>query len=477
MIDSVNFNYDLDPAGKRPSRGIWWAPTLSSQAMNIDTDLLKSIEVIDSGVSAKYGGFQGGVVNAKTRDPQKGFHGILSTSHTSKNWSKIFIDPVVEKNYTENPMMLWLNKSDFSKWRYRAGMEGYVSENFGLLFDYTRTSSTIKNITKPGVMDSSIATQPDDKRRAENYFIKGVVNVGDNVILRPSFLYALHKDRTSIEYNLGSDMSLHLGGYAAAIEADIDLDAVFLEQSLSYSRYTTSRYFDDKGGLYEYRKSNIKNWGNYNSRGTTYSYQGGLNDIKENQKNLSYKLDASLKEFEAIGALHDVKGGLELTSQRGSYEVLTPYNSYGSPSALPTGYVCASGDKTCINDDSFGGRGQFLTTRKYYGNVKNTLNLNKISFYIEDEMKFGKFKIRPGVRVERDSFNNDINVAPRLVSEYEFLDKNFLGFGLNRYYGRNFFAYKIFNDMQAHYKTYKRTAPNQDFTLDETDKTIGLAPI
>ena len=150
MIDSVNFNYDLDPAGKRPSRGIWWAPTLSSQAMNIDTDLLKSIEVIDSGVSAKYGGFQGGVVNAKTRDPQKGFHGILSTSHTSKNWSKIFIDPVVEKNYTENPMMLWLNKSDFSKWRYRAGMEGYVSENFGLLFDYTRTSSTIKNITKPG---------------------------------------------------------------------------------------------------------------------------------------------------------------------------------------------------------------------------------------------------------------------------------------------------------------------------------------
>ncbi|EEV17933.1 TonB-dependent receptor [Campylobacter gracilis] len=270
-------------------------------------------------------------------------------------------------------------------------------------------------------------------------------------------------------------MDLHLGGYVASIEADVDLDNVFLEHSLSYSKYTTSRYFDDKDGLYEYRKSNIKNWGNYNFRGATYSYQGGLNDIRENQKNLSYKFDASLKEFEALGALHAVKSGFEFTSQRGSYEVLTPYVRYSNPSALPAGYVCASGDKTCINDDSFGGRGQFLKTKDYYGDVKNTLNLHKISLYIEDEMRFGKFKIRPGARIEKDSFNNDINIAPRLVSEYEFLDKNFLGFGLNRYYGRNFFAYKIFNDMQAHYKTYTRTAPNQEFTLDESDKNNRLS--
>ena len=349
-------------------------------------------------------------------------------------------------------------------------MEGYVSDNFGILFDYTRTNSVIKNITKPSVMDSRIATFPDDKRTAENYFLKGVWNVSDRVTLRPSFLYALQRNKTSIEYNLGSDMDLRLGGYVVSLEADTDLDYAFLEQSLSFSKYTTSRYFDDKDGLYSYRKSNIKNWGNYNFRGVTYSYQGGLNDIRENQKNLNYKFDAKLNEFKTFEILHTIKSGFEFALQRGSYETLSPYSNYSDAMPLPAGYICSPGDKTCVNDDSFGGRGQFLSTRTYYGDAKNTLNLHKTALYIEVEMRLDRLKIRPGIRVEKDSFNNDVNFAPRFTGEYEFVDRNFLGLGLNRYYGRNFFAYKIFNDMQAHYKIYKRNSPDQPFTLDETDK-------
>jgi len=55
------------------------------------------------------------VINTKTRDPKEGFHGILSTSYTSKKWSKIFIDPLVEQNYTDNTSMMWLIKATLSK--------------------------------------------------------------------------------------------------------------------------------------------------------------------------------------------------------------------------------------------------------------------------------------------------------------------------------------------------------------------------
>jgi len=455
LIDGMSFNNDIDPDGYRTLyKNIWHGPIMGSQSINLDTDLLESIEVMDSSISSKYGGFQGGVVNAKTRDPKKDFHGTLSYGYSSGDWSESFIDPYVKNNYAN--LLGWEDKSDFVKQRYRYSTEGYVTDTFGLLFDYTRSQSVIDMKTKTTLIDSSVATFPDQKRTAENYFLKGIWHPTDRLVIKPSLLYSKQINNAFMEGTLGSDMDVKLGGYVATVEAALDLDSVLLEQSLSFSKYDSSRYFDNDS-LYAYRYSNLKNWG----VGSSAKY-GGLGDLEQIQNNLSYKLDLSVKEFESSEIAHKVKTGVELLHQDGTYKILSPYTYYVTPKALPSGYICTSGDMTCVNDNSFSGLGQYFGTKYVYSGVDNKANMDKISYYVEDEMKYERFKIRPGIRIERDSITDDVNIAPRFVTEYDLLadDTNFIGIGLNRYYGRNLFAYKIYSDMSSHYNTYTRTAPD-----------------
>ena len=85
-------------------------------------------------------------------------------------------------------------------------------------------------------------------------------------------------------------------------------------------------------------------------------------------------------------------------------------------------------------------------------------------------MRFGAFKFRPGLRIERNGDNNDVNLAPRLLAEYEFADKNFVGLGLNRYYGRNFFAYKMYNGIYKMSKTCTRGSYGAPYVCGDYDR-------
>ena len=75
IVDGMSMNNDLDPGNSNddfdeiPGR---------SQGLALDTDLLENIKVYDSNVPVEFGGFNGGVVEANTRDPRKELHGKVS---------------------------------------------------------------------------------------------------------------------------------------------------------------------------------------------------------------------------------------------------------------------------------------------------------------------------------------------------------------------------------------------------------------
>lgn len=454
LVDNLNFNDDINPTGYRTLfKNVWKGGALSSQAINLSADLLDSVEVMNSSVSAKYGDFQGGVVKAKTRDPRRGFHGITSFSYTSGDWQKTFIDEYIKNDYKTQRGMY--DKSDFSKRKYRLGIEGYVSENFGLLFDYTKNNSIIKTKTKSTILDEKFASFPNEKRDAQNYFLKAVTNLNDTII-KPSFLYSVQNSRSFIEDDLNSAMDNIFGGYALNLETNTEFENFFIEQNLNYSKFESSRYFDFKDGLYLYNKSNLKNWG-----AGEMSYYGGLGDIVQNQKTLNYKFDLNFNEIEARNLTHKLKTGFEYINKSGSYETKTPIAEYGGATQLPNNYKCKPTDLTCVNDDSFDGKGQFLTTLWYYGDTKEKAKMDQIALYLEDEIEYLRFKIRPGARIQRDSLTKRISIAPRFASEFNLFDNDFIGFGLNRYYGRNIFAQKIYNNIFTHQKSFKRKHPDE----------------
>lgn len=52
--------------------------------------------------------------------------------------------------------------------------------------------------------------------------------------------------------------------------------------------------------------------------------------------------------------------------------------------------------------------------------------MDQISLYLEDEISYEKFKIRPGIRLQKDSLTKDFYKALRFASSYEFYEKNSL---------------------------------------------------
>ena len=464
-LDGASINNDLDPKKRTRNNhnNIWSDSTIGSQAMSVDTDLLGSVEVLDSAVSARYGGFQGGAVNAKTRDPKSGFHGVLSYSYTGGDWSKIYKDASAAQRYDDGNLA---DMSDFKKRRYRVGAEGYLTQNFGLLLDYSRHRSVIENHYNKKQINQNLYSFPNDRQTNDNLFVKGVWGVSDKFTLKPSFLYSRLDNYTSAKRYLDSQLTLKYGGYVATLEAQADLEGVFLEQTLSYSASQNSRDYEHDTEYYSYKPSNVKNWSTSGSAGI-----GGYNDFTQKQNTLSYKFDASMKEFDAFSAVHLIKSGFELTRQIGGYEIPKTYVHNSVPKSL-TG-ACEPGDKTCVIDDSFasqGAVGQYLSKKIYYYAVKTKATQINLALYLEDEMRFGAFKFRPGLRIERNGDNNDVNLAPRLLAEYEFADKNFVGLGLNRYYGRNFFAYKMYNGIYKMNKTCTRGSYGAPYVCGDYDR-------
>ena len=355
--------------------------------------------------------------------------------------------------------------SDFKKRRYRVGAEGYLTQNFGLLLDYSRHRSVIENHYNKKQIKQNLYSFPNDRQTNDNLFVKGVWGVSDKFTLKPSFLYSRLDNYTSAKRYLDSQLTLKYGGYVATLEAQADLKGVFLEQTLSYSASQNSRDYEHDTEYYVYKPSNVKNWSTSGSAGI-----GGYNDFTQKQNTLSYKFDASMKEFDAFSAVHLIKSGFELTRQIGGYEIPKTYVHNSIPKSL-TG-ACEPGDKTCVIDDSFasqGAVGQYLSKKIYYYAVKTKATQTNLALYLEDEMRFGAFKFRPGLRIERNGDNNDVNLAPRLLAEYEFADKNFVGLGLNRYYGRNFFAYKMYNGIYKMNKTCTRGSYGAPYVCGDYD--------
>ncbi|SSZ30576.1 Outer membrane receptor for ferrienterochelin and colicins [Aggregatibacter aphrophilus] len=56
-------------------------------------------------------------------------------------------------------------------------------------------------------------------------------------------------------------------------------------------------------------------------------------------------------------------------------------------------------------------------------------------------------ELRPGVRIERDDYLQNNNIAPRFVARYKPWEETGFTLGLNRYYGRSFASLKLTNEI------------------------------
>ncbi|MDO5045483.1 TonB-dependent receptor plug domain-containing protein, partial [Campylobacter sp.] len=353
MIDGVNINNDLDPArnpGGNPGRYSVFDTSLNSvsQGMAIDSDFIESIDVYDSDVSAKYGSFTGGVVSAKTRDPRAGFHGKFSVQHTQDEWTKFHLYGNSEEEFLNSSDLQ--NQPKFDKWKTRLNLEGFLTDDLGIMFGYTNTRSKIPL----QAYDSRFEGEKDlarrvQRRNIDNYFLKALWYATDRLTLTPSVTYAPSSSKVFNDHVKNSYSQMKSGGLNLALKADYDLDFMQINQILAYNKLETSRDAEHEY-FKEWRFSNVKNWG-WKLLG---SLEGGYGDIDQTQNTISYNADLKFDEVEFGGITHKFLAGLELKKQEAKFDVKNEFMTAGSAQPLSAGVVaCDPNDELCSIDDSY----------------------------------------------------------------------------------------------------------------------------
>ncbi|MGB2553029.1 TonB-dependent receptor plug domain-containing protein [Campylobacter sp. MOP51] len=447
IIDGMNINNDIDPVGYKTynvGMGGFDIISSSSQGMAIDSDFIESLDVHDSDVSAKYGGFTGGVIDAKTRDPKKGFHGKFSMSHTRDSWTKYHINEADEEEFQNSTDAL--NQPKFKKFTTRLNLEGFLSDDFGLMFGYANTRSKIP--VKDFYNKENTRNQ---RRNIDNYFLKALWYANDRLSITPSIIYSPQKNQVFSATTKDSDWYFKSGGLSLNLNADYEFDFATMKNKFSYSNLETSR--DAKNEYrYVWHKSSDKNWGIKDT-----SAEGGFGDIYQKQKTYAYNLDFDFNEFEVFGATHKFLTGLELKKQEAFYEIKNTFVFAGNPGSL-RGALCDPNDKWCLQDDSNGGRGQFFRLLGYYNKGKISVKQNSWAYYIEDKIEFDRLTLRPGLRFGGDDYMDKKTVAPRFSASYDVFgdDDTVLSFGRNRYYGRNIFSYRLKDGQNSLLTSYAR---------------------
>lgn len=466
VVDGMTMNNDIDPGSTTDS---YDQVAGRSQGLALDTELLQDIKVYDSNVPASFGGFNGGVIEANTRNPTKDLHGKVSTQMTRSSWTRYHVDKndpdldEFEAGYGNS------NQPEFDKLISRATLEGYLTDNFGLIGSFSRKDSTIPTRTFALSQNSAQATEEHEQtRRIDNYFLKSVWQINDDWALDVSLTHAPETAHTYGPNSLYSGRDTTAGGDGVSARLVWNAPLASVEQILSWSELENSRS-SESDYLTVWRTSTTKNWSSLAT-----ATEGGLGDIEQEQKDLSYKLKADWNSFRTFGLEHSLQTGLELSQSSTSYDRSSGYTS-NSIAGMTRTSTCVGNDPLCsIGKTLNGWDGQYAKTKTVtQGNID--FETQSWAIFLQDDMRWGRLKVRPGIRVDGDDYMNKTTIAPRLAVELDVFGDSqtrLIG-GANRYYGRNLSAYRLRDGVASLQTNYSRTNQASDWVY--TSRTANGA--
>jgi outer membrane receptor for ferrienterochelin and colicin len=135
-------------------------------------DAVQETQILTSGISAEYGGFSGGIVNAITKSGGNQYHGTFRTDFTNDNWTKT--NPFEDTNGVKHPSVL--NEV------YSGTLGGKIIQDRLWFFGAGRYFKTDNQITLPVTAESFV--QNDKQYRFE---AKLTGNINDSHTLQATY--------------------------------------------------------------------------------------------------------------------------------------------------------------------------------------------------------------------------------------------------------------------------------------------------
>lgn len=420
FVDNVNINNDLAIDNSIFDGAMQVVPGIShTQAYFFDATMLSKVEVQDSNISASLGGFMGGAVIAKTKQ-YSGTDSIkLKYRTTNSSWAKMEAGDSVQK------ILKQVRPDDsgaaelqpkYNKQTFNILAEKRLNDNLGMVFGYSRRTSSIEQNRLIGFDENANNKAQLDKqnhqRLSDNLLLNFNWTPQEKERIELGLRYSNYKELKYFRENIGNNVSDYHQALGATLAWVHSFNSGVWTNTLAYDR------FQDK------RKSSSNSVETTSVLDKDYNFEkGGYGNSRLTQDNLHFSTEYVMEPFNL--------GSTEHSISIGSIYQATKYQFY-RPQDVHQKVTLIIGDfRTETNS----------TTSK--GRVKTTYQ--NIVAYAEDLIKWNKFELRPGIRIERDDYLKNNNIAPRFVARYHPWDNTGFTLGLNRYYGRSFASLKLAN--------------------------------
>lgn len=402
-------------------------PAGGTQSFWVNTGIVDRIDVYDSNISAKYGQFTGGVIDAKLKDanPAKA-SGSIEYRTTRDNWTKYHVEEGSDFYKAESIR----NQPQFTKQSLSVNVNQPLNEDTAVLFSYNRTSSKIPY--HHAYMDK----WTNQERESETYLLKGTHFAENGDKFNVTAMYSPHKS-TYVKPNVeAGEVSNKGGGFRINGEWQHLFDKGRVDTYLGYKK-TWNKIDSAADNYYNYRQvDGLFDW--CSNANCSYAQYGGYGQFETGNATWTAKQDYTFDPVIWGNSKHTFGLGWQADFAEAWYRRGQDTYAY-SASTASSSTTCNDGDDAC-----FAGNFWFRTRVKYP--VRDvTVGNNHYAFYLQDKINWGKWEVTPGMRIDNDRFLGNTDIAPRLTASYDaFGNKNTILFGgLNRYYASNMLAYKL----------------------------------
>lgn len=431
FVDNVNINNDLAIDNSIFDGAMQVVPGIShTQAYFFDATMLSKVEVQDSNISASLGGFMGGAVIAKTKQ-YSGTDSIkLKYRTTNSSWAKMEAGDSVQK------ILKQVRPDDsgaaelqpkYNKQTFNILAEKRLNDNLGMVLGYSRRTSSIEQNRLIGFDENANNKAQLDKqnhqRLSDNLLLNFNWTPQEKERIELGLRYSNYKELKYFRENIGNNVSDYHQALGTTLAWVHSFNSGVWTNTLAYDRFQDKR----KSSSNNVETTSVSN----EDYEQLYNFEkGGYGNSRLTQDNLHFSTEYVMDPFYLASTEHSISIGS--IYQATKYQFYRPQDVHSKVVQVILGANGNNPKKTILLES---------TTSK--GRVKTTYQ--NIVAYAEDLIKWNKFELRPGIRIERDDYLKNNNIAPRFVARYRPWDNTGFTLGLNRYYGRSFASLKLAN--------------------------------
>lgn len=471
-VDPNSPNSSLDRADYMKLYRQW---DLHSQTQYIPLSMVDGVEVIDSNVSAEFGGFQGGVVRYELKKPQRKHSGSVSFSYQDDS----FVSYKLQTASGTNPDNV--AKPEWRRMQFAAHLTGPMGERGSYIFGYSTRTAWTKKDRNPQYGDQQVESDSRSNFYRIGYgheFANGgrltvVANITDYKREWDSHvaLYGLNVENSGLLLTSKYEKDLSsvnvLGSTASNLKFTLSTS---FDQSQSGNVYDNgneyfvwySRYYRARSGVVteDYHTDNFDSWCDSDlvsdsATNSVICYRGGLGETAYDDK--KYKLNAKLTG-DIWGGSFVLGGQLNYANLNRSASGFTFYSAGERISTPGVTFSCAAGDPSCTDT-------QAHWIRILQNPYDNEINAMQANLYLNFQKEWDRFELRAGVRADYNDVLKNVDVAPRLTGVFKATDRLSITFGANRYYSNNYLAYALHDGLPR--------GVNQRRDVDTTTGTVG----